>query len=90
MTRNYHLDPGYITIPSASKIVRQKLGIVTDEKFYYIKILNGAKKGWFSGKMHGRRMFQVRRNEIIQYAEELLQAEKYNLFTFGSHTSKNE
>jgi hypothetical protein len=83
LPRSYHLEPGYITIPTASKIVEGVLGIVYDEDFsHYLKILNGAKKGWFGGKMHGRRMFQVRREEIIQYAKELQQAEKYNLFTY--------
>ena len=84
MARNYHLDPGYITIPAASKIVQGVLGIVNDDDVisHYLKILNGAKKGWFGGKMHGRRMFQVRREEIIQYAKDLQRAEKYNLFTY--------
>lgn len=82
MSRNYHLDAGYITIPTASKIVRRFLDIPRDDKSHYIKILSGAKKGWFGGKMHGRRMFQVRREEIIQYAKELQLAETYNLFTY--------
>ena len=85
MARNYHLEPGYITIPTASKIVQSVLEIVHDEdNSLYLKILSGAKKGWFGGKMHGRRMFQVRQEEIIQYAKELQQEEKYNLFTFQS------
>jgi hypothetical protein len=83
LARNYNLDPGYITIPTASKIVQSVLGIVHDENFsHYLRILSGAKKGWFGGKMHGRRMFQVRQVEIIQYAKELQHAEKYNLFTY--------
>ncbi|WP_318502907.1 hypothetical protein [Bacillus sp. T3] len=84
MSRIYHLDAGYITIPAASKIVHHFLGIVQEDKSHYIKILRGAKKGWFGGKMHGRRMFQVRREEIINYAKELQRAEQYNLFTFDS------
>lgn len=82
MGRNYHLDHGYITVPAASKIVLNTLGMVHDEKSYYLRILSGAKRGWFGGKMHGRRMFQVRKDEIIQYATELELRENYNLFTF--------
>ncbi|WP_147535476.1 hypothetical protein [Bacillus marasmi] len=84
MSRNYHLDHGYITIPTASKIVINKLGIIDDNQSHYVKILNGAKKGWFGGKMHGKRMFQVRKDEIIQYANELEKLETYNLFTYDS------
>lgn len=82
MSRVYHLDAGYITIPAASKIVHHFLEIVHEDKSHYIKILSGAKKGWFGGKMYGRRMFQVSREEIIKYAKELQLAEQYNLFTF--------
>jgi hypothetical protein len=83
LARTYHLDPGYVTIPTATKIVLRKLAIGTkNDKTYYKKILSGAKKGWFGGKMHRKRMFQVRKKDIHQYAEELLAAEKFNLFTF--------
>ena len=84
MMRNYHLDPGYITIPHAARIVNGMLGTTDkkERKQQYVKILRGAKKGWFGGKMHGRRMFQVYRNDILQYGKELVEAEKYNLFTY--------
>jgi hypothetical protein len=90
LVRHYHLNAGYITIPTASKIVLEVLGIVEDDKSHYKKILSGAKKGWFGGMMHGRRMFQVRRKDIIQYAEELLEAEKYNLFSLDVFANSNE
>jgi hypothetical protein len=83
MGRKYHLDPGYVTIPEAANIVKGMLGITNeDDHTHYKKILRGAKKNWFGGKMHGKRMFQVRRVDIILYGEELLEAEKFNLFTF--------
>jgi hypothetical protein len=82
LSRKYHLDAGYITIPAATKIVLKFLDIKIDDKSHYLKILRGAKKGWFGGKMHGKRMFQVSREEILQYANQLQQTEKYNLFTF--------
>ena len=37
---------------------------------HYNKILNGAKKGMFGSKKHGTRMYQVRKEDIIQYAAE--------------------
>ncbi|MGM0904446.1 MAG: hypothetical protein ACQEXB_25525 [Bacillota bacterium] len=83
MGRRYHLDPGYVTIPEAANIVKRMLGITNEEDHaHYKKILRGAKRSWFGGKMHGKRMFQVRRVDIIKYGEELLEAEKFNLFTF--------
>lgn len=83
MGRMYHLDSGYVTIPEASNIVKRTLGIAKkDDKTYYFKILRFAKNGWFGGKMHGKRMFQVRRKDIVQYAEELLEAQRFNLFNF--------
>ncbi|SEN71228.1 hypothetical protein SAMN05192533_11832 [Mesobacillus persicus] len=91
MGRMYHLDHGYITIPEANNIVKRTLGIVKkDDKTYYFKILRFAKKGWFGGKMHGKRMFQVRRKDIVQYAEELLEAQRYNLFNFHLATELTE
>lgn len=91
MTRHYNLSPGYITIPTAAKIVLRILDIKNkDDQSYYKKILSGAKKGWFGGKMHGKRMFQVRKKDIFQYAEELLFAETYNLFTFDGKINSTE
>ncbi|MGJ7922902.1 hypothetical protein [Neobacillus sp. LXY-4] len=91
MTKNYHLDPGYVTIPEANKIVLRILGVANkDDKSHYNKILNGAKKGLYGGKKHGSRMYQVRREDIIQYAEELLQVEKINLFDFDLETNAKE
>lgn len=81
MPRRYHLDPGYVTIPEAANIVKKMLGIYNqEEQNHYTFILRGVKKGWFGGKMHGKRMFQARRKDIIQYGEELIEAEKFNLF----------
>ncbi|HZG72369.1 MAG TPA: hypothetical protein VEY51_12610 [Chondromyces sp.] len=89
--RTYHLDPGYVTIPEATRIVTRMLCITNkDDRVHYKKILRGAKKGWFGGKMHGKRMFQVRRRDIIQYAEELLEAEKFNLFIFDFSTHSHK
>jgi len=91
MRRIYHLDPGYVTIPEAANIVKRMLGITNkDDQSHYKKILRGAKKSWFGGKMHGKRMFQVRRDDIIRYGEELLEAEKFNLFTFERIAHQNE
>ncbi len=91
MTRHYNLSPGYITIPTAAKIVLRILDIKNnDNQSYYKKILSGAKKGWFGGKMHGKRMFQVRKKDIFKYAEELLSAETYNLFTFDGNINSTE
>jgi hypothetical protein len=91
MGRNYHLDPGYVTIPVAANIVKRMLGITNEEDHsYYQKILRAAKRSWFGGKMHGKRMFQVRRVDIIQYGEELLEAEKYNLFTYELAASQTK
>jgi hypothetical protein len=90
MGRKYHLDPGYVTIPEAANIVKGMLGISNeDDHSHYLKILRGAKKNWFGGKMHGKRMFQVRRIDIIKYGEELLEAEKFNLFTFDLVAHQN-
>lgn len=91
MKRKYHLDPGYVTIPEAANIVKRMLGITNEEDHsHYKKILRGAKRSCFGGKMHGKRMFQVRRVDIIKYGEELLEAEKFNLFTFDLVGHQNE
>jgi hypothetical protein len=91
MGRKYHLDPGYVTIPVAANIVKEMLGITNpDDHSHYYKILRGAKKSWFGGKMHGKRMFQVRRVDIIKYGEELLEAEKFNLFTYNLVAHQNQ
>ncbi|MCP3740824.1 hypothetical protein [Rossellomorea sp. BNER] len=79
--KNFHLDPGYVTVPEANKIVLRLLRITNQSnKSYYNKILNGAKQGRFGGKKHGKRMYQVRREDIIQYAEKCLQSEQLQLF----------
>jgi hypothetical protein len=79
MGRNYNLDSGYVTVPEASEIVKRVLGIVNKEdKSHYNQILKGAKKGRYGGKMHGKRMYQVRKQDI-KYAEELLTTEKVRL-----------
>ncbi|MED1472669.1 hypothetical protein [Bacillus salipaludis] len=81
MSKTYHLDPGYVTVPEANKIVLRILKIINqDDKSHYNKILNGAKRGLFGGKKHGTRMYQVRKEDIIQYAEECMQEEKSKLF----------
>lgn len=91
MGRKYHLDPGYVTIPEAASIVKGMLGNNNkDDYSHYYKILRGAKRRMFGGKMHGKRMFQVRRVDIIQYGEELLEAEKFNLFTFELLASQKD
>ena len=91
MGRNYQLDPGYVTIPEASDIVKRMLGIVNKEdKTHYNQILKGAKKGLYGGKLHGKRMYQVRKADIVQYAEELLEAEKIKLFQFEMATDATE
>lgn len=70
MSKNYHLDPGYVTIPDANKIVLRILKITNqNNKSHYHNILAGAKQGLYGGKKHGKRMYQVRREDIIQYAE---------------------
>ncbi|MDQ0246161.1 hypothetical protein J2S09_003748 [Bacillus fengqiuensis] len=72
-----------MTIPEANKIVLRILNIFDKEdKSHYNKILAGAKKGMFGGKKHGSWMYQVRKEDIIQYAEECLRSEKLNLFNF--------
>lgn len=81
MARTYNLDPGYVTIPEANKIVQRILNIIDlGDKSLYNKILNDAKKGLFGGKKYGSRMYQVKREDITQYAEECLQKEKLKLF----------
>ena len=81
MSKTFHLDPGYVTVPDANKIVMRILNIFDhNDKSHYNKILNGAKKGLFGGKKHGSRMYQVKEEAIKQYAEECLQSEKLKLF----------
>lgn len=91
--RSYNLETGYITVPDANKIVLRVLGIVNKEdKTYYNKILSDAKKGKYGGKLHGKRIYQVRKDDIMQYAEELLHAEKLKLFKleFAKNTEEVE
>lgn len=92
VARHYHLDPGYITIPKAASIINGMLAISDqkEQKQQYKKILRGAKKGWFGGKRHGKRMLQVYRNDILQYGKELMEAEKYNLFTYNHGYHQDE
>lgn len=91
MGKNYNLDPGYVTIPEANDIVKRMLGIVhKEDKTHYNKILKGAKKGLYGGKLHGKRMYQVRKADILQYAEELIEAEKIKLFHIDLASSYNE
>jgi len=78
--RKYHLDPGYITIPDANKIVLRILRIANQaDQTHYRKILAGAKKGLYGGKKYGERIYTVLKKDIIQYAEELLQEEQKKL-----------
>lgn len=91
MAKNFHLDPGYVTVPDANKIILRMLRITNqNDKSHYLKILNGAKKGLFGGKKHGKRMYQVRKEDIIQYAEECIQNEQLQLFDIELATSLNE
>ncbi|XJZ27034.1 hypothetical protein ACF5W4_17185 [Bacillota bacterium Lsc_1132] len=91
MVKKYHLNPGYVTIPEANEIVLRILRIVNKgDKSHYNKILEGAKKGLFGGKKHGSRMYQVRKDDIVQYAEECLQNEKENLFNLEIASDENE
>ncbi|KKI93237.1 hypothetical protein WQ54_05210 [Bacillus sp. SA1-12] len=91
MKKNYHLDPGYVTVPEANKIVLRILRIVNQhDKSHYNKILEGAKKGLFGGKKHGTRMYQVRKEDIIQYAEKCLQSEQLQLFDLELGISLND
>ncbi|WP_102344804.1 hypothetical protein [Bacillus sp. Marseille-P3661] len=81
MPRNFNLDPGYITVPKANKIVLQILRTVDQhENSHYSKILRRAKIGLLGGKKHGKRMYQVRKKDIMQYAEECLKVEQLKLF----------
>lgn len=81
MTRHYNLDSGYITIPEANDVVKRILKIANqNDKTHYHIILEGAKKGQFGGKKHGKRIYQVLREEIIHYANELLKKETLKLF----------
>jgi hypothetical protein len=83
LTTRYHLEPGYVTVPDANKMVLSILKMVGQEdKSHYNKILIGAKKGLFGGKKYGSRMYQVRNEDIRLYAEECLQTEKLTLFNF--------
>jgi hypothetical protein len=83
LTTRYHLEPGYVTVPDANKMVLSILKMVGHEdKSHYYKILNGAKKGLFGGKKYGSRMYQVRKEDIRLYAEECFQTEKLKLFNF--------
>ncbi|KMY50981.1 hypothetical protein [Peribacillus loiseleuriae] len=64
-------------MPDANKIVLRMLGIVNqNDKSHYYKLLNGEKEGLFGRKKYGKRMYQVRRKDIIQYAEKCFQNEK--------------
>ena len=81
MARNYHLEPGYITVPQANEIVLTMLRIANrQEKKHYNRILAGAKKGEFGGKKHGSRMYQVREADIREYGIACLQEEQVQLF----------
>ncbi|ARK32421.1 hypothetical protein [Halalkalibacter krulwichiae] len=81
MARNYHLDPGYMTVPEANKMVLTMLRITNqDDKTHYRKILSAAKKGQLGGKKYGTRMYQVRKKDIEEYAINCLQEEQIKLF----------
>ncbi|RSK28827.1 hypothetical protein EJF36_19180 [Bacillus sp. HMF5848] len=91
MVRKYNLDPGYITVPEANQIVLRVLRIVNkNDKSHYNKILAGAKKGLYGGKKYGSRMYQVRKEDIIEYAEKQLQNEQLQLFDIKVTTSLEE
>lgn len=81
MARHYRLEPGYITIPEANDVVKRILKIANqNDKTHYRIILEGAKKGHFGGKKHGKKIYQVLREDIIHYAEVLLKEEKLKLY----------
>ncbi|OAS87788.1 MULTISPECIES: hypothetical protein [Metabacillus] len=91
MTKNYHLDLGYVTVPEANKIVLRILRITNqNDKSHYNKLLTGAKEGLYGGKKYGKRMYQVRREDIIQYAETCLQNEQLQLFDIELVTNLNK
>jgi hypothetical protein len=91
MVKQFNLDPGYVTIPEANRIVLRILKVFNkDDKSHYNKILDAAKKGIFSGKKYGSRMYQVRRDDIIQYAEETLRSEQLDLFNLEIVSDKDK
>ncbi|MDT8861800.1 hypothetical protein N0O92_16425 [Alkalihalobacillus sp. MEB130] len=81
MPKNYRLEPGYITVPEANKVVLNMLRITNqDETSHYKKILQGAKEGLYGGKKHGARMYQVRLKDIKEYALQCLETEQLQLY----------
>jgi len=81
MGKTYNLEPGYITVPEANRIVLTMLRITNlNEKSHYNKILKGAKQGMYGGKKHGTRMYQVRKKDIKEYALKCLQEEQLQLY----------
>jgi hypothetical protein len=56
LTRTYHVDQGYVTIPEANKIVLRILNIIDrGDKSHYKRIYSGTKKGLYGGKKYGSR-----------------------------------
>ncbi|MCT2537106.1 hypothetical protein NC661_05955 [Aquibacillus koreensis] len=79
-TRLYNVDPGYVTITEASEIVSQLLRLTDKESnTYKIKIREDAKKGLFGGKKYKKRMYQVKRADIIQYAQDIKRQEQVEI-----------
>ncbi|WP_110113086.1 hypothetical protein [Bacillus sp. CGMCC 1.16541] len=82
MKRMYQTDKGYITLPEAASIVVKMLKVENkaEAQAHYQLLLNHAKAGLLGAKRFGTRMYQVKRDKIIQYAEELALEERINLF----------
>lgn len=81
MVRKYDTDPGYVTVPEANRIVLRMLRITNQkDKSHYKKILEKAKKGSFGGKKYKKRMYQVRKDDIIEYAKSLLKDDQLKLY----------
>ncbi|MBM7703572.1 hypothetical protein [Metabacillus iocasae] len=82
MKRMYQTNKGFITIPEATRIMVKMLKVQSEKEAqaHYQELLDKAKLGMFGAKRFGTRMYQVKRDAIIEYAEECALEERINLF----------
>ncbi|WP_186579783.1 hypothetical protein [Aquibacillus kalidii] len=79
--RHYNVDPGYVTITEASEIVSNILRLTKqDSQTYKTTIREGAKNGLFGGKKYKKKMYQVKRADIYQFAHDLKREEQLALY----------
>lgn len=81
MRRTYDTCRGYMTLKEADEYIMNQLSKSQPDKepSHYKHLLAAAKVGRFGGKPYKKRMYQVKRDEIMKYVDYCLQANQLHI-----------